>query len=225
MILGKATTIKQLKYERGYTRMMSDKEQSCIKHARQARLSAAKARLAELRKDGVQFEGPGIRLTGGIEWKESIGGRIQQIALIPLFLVFVLIEYAMTPIIYILNLLNTHQKRKELEREINKLETELLSDQVPDEKDLESLWWLHGLEERKYLSDERLSLLGGWIDILYGEDVSKDLRLQSRVEESRQRQMKANMPYYEGKDLPHYHFASPVDSLIRALSKELPEYE
>ena len=107
-------------------------------------------------------------------------------------------------------------------REIKTLETVSLSDQVPDEKTLGELWGLHGLEERNYSSGERLNLLDTWIGILYGEDVSKDLRLQSRVEESRQRQMKANMPYYEGKDSPHYHFASPVDSLIRALSKELP---
>jgi len=205
--------------------MISNKEHDCIIKAHQAKLAVAMARLAEHRKDGVLFDNPLEGFTGRIKWKEDVGERIIQMALLPLGLVLVLFLLLMIPFIYVVNVWAWYANRKELKSEIKALEEEPQSDQAPDEKDLESLWWLHGLEDRKYTSDERLNLLGGWIDILYGEDVAKDLRIQSRVDESRQRQMKANRPYYEGKDSPHYHFGSPVDSVIRTLSKELSEYE
>ena len=207
--------------------MISNKERDCIEKARQARLDAANARLVDVKKNGVPFDSPADGLTWKwkFKWDEKLGDRIVQIVLLILLPVMFLLLFVMTLIAYIFHLWVTHQKKRELKREINELESEALSGQVPDEKDLESLWWLHGLEDRKYTSDERLNLVSDWVGILYGTDAPKDLRLQSRVDESRERQMKANLPYYEGKDSPHYHFGSPVDSVIRTLSAELPEYE
>jgi hypothetical protein len=140
-------------------------------------------------------------------------------------LIFVLVSYAVTPISYILHLRKAHQKKKELEREIREIETESLSGQVPDEKDVESLWRLHGLDERECSLDMRLTLLDAWISILYGKGVSENVGLRSRGEGIAERRFNINLPYYQGKEgAPHFLLASPVDTLVRQLSDELPPY-
>ena len=204
---------------------VSDEERCCIVISHQARLAAANARLAELEKNGIPFDSPISGIAGGIEWEENIGGRIMQAAILPLVLVFSLFLYVMTPVAYIQHLRKVHQKKKELEREIQAIESELLSDQVPDRKDVESLWRLHGLDERKYSLDERVNLLSNWIDTLYGKDASNNLRLKSKAEDIAERNFKANLPCYEDKDAPHFRFVSPVDSMARQLSEELPPYQ
>lgn len=201
--------------------MLSKKEIECIERARQAKLDAAMTRLAELRKNGVPFDNPLEGFTGKIEWKEDIGQRIIQIAFLPIGLILVILLFLTIPFGYMLTIWEAREKKSELMREIKVLEMEPLSSVVPDDKNLESLWMIHGLDELNYSSDERLNLLSTWIDILYGTAVTKNLRLGARLDESRRRQFYANRSYYEGKDAPHFHFASPVDSLVRELSAEL----
>jgi hypothetical protein len=208
-----------------YQSMISNMERECIEMAHQARLSAARSCHVELEKNGVPFDSPVSGIASGINWNETLGGKIKQIAIIPLALLFVLFLMAMTPIAYILHLRKVHKKRKETEREIQTLETELLSEQVPDSKDVESLWRLHGLDERKYSLDERMSLLSSWIDILYGKDVSQKLNLKSRVAEIADRSLKANLRCYEDMGAPHFRFASPVNSVVYQVTKELPLYQ
>jgi hypothetical protein len=204
----------------------SNKERRCIERSLQARLAAAKTRLAELNKDRIPFDHPLRGITGGITWNKTIVGKIKQIALLPLVLLFVLIAYASTPILYILTLWELLQKRHELKMNIKALEAESLSDDVPDEKTLGSLWWLHGLEDRDYSCDERVSLLDTWISVLYGEDAATNLRLQSRVAKIAEQNYKVNLPYAQGKEgAAHFILASPVDTLLRQLSEELPLYE
>ena len=57
---------------------VSDKERCCIEKSHEARLAVAKARLAELKKNGIQFDSPVSGLAGGIEWKENIGGMAKR---------------------------------------------------------------------------------------------------------------------------------------------------
>lgn len=204
---------------------VSDKERCCIEITHQARLVAAKARLAELKKNGVPFENPISDLSGGITWNESLVGKLKQITLLPLMLVYVLVSFIMTPIAYVLHLWQSYNKKQKLRREIKALETESLSGQVPEEKTLESLWELHGLDECESSLDERMNLLSDWVDTLYSEDVSKNLRLKSKVEVIVARRFKINLPYYQGKEgAAHFLLTPPVDSLLRQLSAELPPY-
>ena len=203
----------------------SNNERDCIEIACQARQAAATARLAELKKNGVPFENPISDLAGGITWNESLVGKLKQIALLPLLLVYVLVAFAMVPIFYILNLWDVYLKKKELKREIKALEVESLSDEVPDEKDVKSLWRLHGFEERECSLDEKLNLLSDWIRTLYGRDVLMNLRLQSRVDKIAEIRVKVNLPYYRGEEgAGHFILAPTVDTLLRQLSEELPLY-
>lgn len=204
---------------------VSNKERTCIEKSHEARLAAAKARLAELEKNGIPFDSAFSGMIGRIEWHEGIVGKLLQIALLPLELVFVLVAIVMTPIAYIKHLCKIRQKKKEIEKEILVLEAEQLSDQVPDVKDVESLWRIHGLDERKYSLTERASLLESWVGVLYGKDVSDKLRLKFRAGVIARRNLRANQCCYEDMDAPHFRFASPVDTLVRQVSEELPAYE
>ena len=205
---------------------VSAKETRCIEKSHETRLAAAKSRLADLKKNGIPFDSPVSGLAGGITWNESLGGKIKQIAILPLALLLVLLLIAMTPIAYIFYLWEVYQKRGELEREVQALETESLSDEVPDKKNVESMWRLHGLDEREYSLDEQLNLLDTWIGILYGEDVTKNLGLKQRVNEIAERRVMINLPYYQGEEgAAHFRLAPPVDSLVRQLSEEFPVYK
>lgn len=132
----------------------------------------------------------------------------------------------MVPVAYILHLLEVQNKKRSLKTEIAGENINPTNTETPTIKTLESLWQLHGLDEYKYSSEERLELLSEWIEILYGKRIAEGLNLNQRVEAMAIRHAEANRPYYEGKsDAPHFYFVSPVDSLIRELSEELPEYD
>ena len=82
------------------------------------------------------------------------------------------------------------------------------------------------MEDRIYSRDERLNLLDAWIGVLYGQDVTKNLGLKQRVDEIAERRVMINLPYYQGEEgAAHFRLASPVDSLVRQVSKELPLYD
>ena len=204
---------------------VSSKERCCIEKSHQARLAAAQDRLLVLEKKAIPFDGPGLSLADGIEWKENVISTIVQIALLPLILLLDLVAISITLITCVLHSWKSHNYKQMLKREIKALETESLSDQVPDKKDLESLWMLHGLEKSKYSSNERLCLIETWIVILYGTDETKNINLKQKANEISKRQMKANLHWYEDKGAAHFLFSSPVDSLIRQLSEELTPYQ
>ena len=63
----------------------------------------------------MQFDSPIRGLTCGITWNESLGGKIKQIAILPLALLLILLLIAMMPIAYIFHLWEVYQKKKELE--------------------------------------------------------------------------------------------------------------
>ena len=203
---------------------VSDKERCCIKKSHEERLAAAKTRLTELKEGGIPFDSPVSGIAGGIEWKEGVVGKLKQVAIFPVTLLLLLILVLLMPFAYAGHVLKLHQKKNELEREIREIDAESLSDKVPDEKDVESLWGLHGLDNRKYSLDERVNLLDAWIGVLYGNDASNDLRLKYRAEQIAERNFKANLACHEDKNAPHFLFVSPVDSLARQVSEKLPPY-
>ena len=205
--------------------MISNRERDCIKKTRQTTMTAAKTRLIDIKSNGIPFDSPVNGITDGFIWNESLGGKIKQIALLPIYLLFVLVSFAMTPIAYIKHLRKANHEKKELEKAILVLETESLSGQAPDVKNLESLWALHGLDERECSHDQQISVLCGWIDVLYGENASECLNINTKVGDITGRNLQANLRCYEDVDAPHFRFASPVDSLVRQVSEELPLYE
>lgn len=104
------------------------KEQECIEKSLVVRLTAAKARLAKLQKEGIPFdrENPlsgiidGVR--GGITWEEKISDKIKQILLLPLLPIVLLLVSVLLPFIYITHLWDVHKKKQELKKEISELE-------------------------------------------------------------------------------------------------------
>lgn len=208
------------------TTMMSNKERACIEKSRKAQLVIARARLEELRVNGITFDSPVGGFCSGMEWEENPSERLKKFALLPVALVLMAFLLLLTPCMYILHLWDVYNRKRGLKSVIRKLEKEALSTQVPDEKVLELLWELHGMGTYEYPFAERLNLLGSWIDILYGKEVADNLGLKTRVDEISKRHMETNRSYYEGKDgAPHFFFMPPVESLIGALSEELPPYQ
>ena len=131
----------------------------------------------------------------------------------------------MAPVAYLMDLWAVRQKKHRLEREIadETIKPEIMS--MPTVKNLKALWQLHGLDQHKYNSDERLELLSKWLESLYGKDMVANIDLNHRVKAISVRHVKANLPYYEGRcGAAHFHFVPPVECLIAELSKELPGY-
>jgi len=96
---------------------------------------------------------------------------------------------------------------------------------LPEKKDLQSLWELHGLEDFLYSSELRLRLLKSWIDVLYGEDTTRKLKLDDKLKGFKGFFEDVNKPYYEGEeDACHYYFGDPVSFTIEMISEKLPEY-
>ena len=206
--------------------MNSSSEQKCIEKAYEARVISAQNRLEDLRKNGISFDSPLSGFSGSIEWKEERKERIKQILFIPIALMLVAFMVLSVPVVYLLHLWEAHNKNKSIKNEITANCQNITNIEVPKIKTLELLWHLHGLNEYQYDSAEKIELLKIWLEILYGEENTKSLNINQRVKTISGRHVKANIPYYQGKEgAAHYHFVSPVDALIRELSDELPEYE
>ena len=204
---------------------MSTIELKCIELSREAKLSSARKLLSDLKSEKLSFENPLGDLSGGVEWSESLSERVKQVLLLPIAFLLMFFVYATVPIVYLLDLWNLVQKKRDIKFKIKELETGNLPNQFPTKKILEELWLIHGMSSRKYSSDEALGLLERWLDTLYGDEVSK-LQLSVRIKEICNRQMKTNLPYYEGKpNAAHFHFIAPIEVLIQELSLELPEYQ
>lgn len=189
-------------------------------------MASARRRLEDLRKNGVPFDSPLSGFSVGIDWKDEPRERTKQILFMPIAFFLVAFLALLVPVMYILHLLEVQNKKRSLKTEIAGKNTNPTNTETPTIKTLESLWQLHGLDEYKYSSEDRLELLSKWIEILYGKRIAEGLNLNQRVEAMAIRHAEANRPYYEGKgDALHFHLVSPVGSLIRELSEELPEYD
>lgn len=204
----------------------SIRELQCLEKAHEARIASARRRLEDLRKNGVPFDSPLSGFSVGIDWKDEPRERTKQILFMPIAFFLVVFLALMVPVMYILHLLEVQNQKRSLKTEIAGENIKPTNTETPTIKTLESLWQLHGLNEYKYSSAERLELLSKWIEILYGKKIAEGLNLNQRVEAIAIRHVEANRPYYEGKsEALHFSFVSPVDSLMRELSEELPEYD
>ena len=205
---------------------MSTNELKCINLSRDAKLVSARTYLSELKAKKLCFENPLGDISGGIEWKNSIYQRAEQVMLLPIVFLLFILAYAMTPLLYILEIWGAFEKKRKVKLDIKKLENVILQAQLPTNKVFAEFWSLHGMCSRKYSSDEVIRLLKSWINILYSEEVCEKLQLNKRIQEIRVRHVKANLPYYKDRSgAAHFHLISPVNVLINELSSELPEYE
>jgi len=205
---------------------LSTKEMECVRVALDAKLLAAKHRLDEIRKNGIPFESPISGFTGKFEWDEKTGKIIIQFLLMPIAFLLILFLMLLTPIAYITHIRDSYKKKQEISNEINNLKQSTQPYEVPKMKSLEFLWNLHGLDEYKYNTTERITVLKKWITVLYGEEIKSKLNFEARLDEITKRHAEANIPFYQGVEgAAHFHFMSSVDSLIRDLTNELPEYD
>lgn len=189
--------------------------------ATDAKLAVAKRRLSELKR--WRFDSP-LGQFGGIAWETDPRKRIKQILFLPLGLVAVLVLALLVPLAYLAHILEIHKARRALKQQILALCSSAIS-KAPSSKTLEELWYQCGLDYGSALStEERLELLAKWLVVLYGETRASAINLETRVTAIGQRRVAANMPYYEGKEAPHFHFSPPIESLVRELSHELPHY-
>lgn len=206
--------------------MGSSREHQCIKAASEARIASAQRRLDNLRDNGMPFDSPLSGFTWGIEWKDRPGERIKQILLFPVAFILITFLALMVPVAHLMHQVAIHKKKQNLKKEITDEEVNPDIASTPKIKTLGALWQLHGLDEYKHSSDERVELLSKWLEILYEKNVVVDLDINNRVKAIAASHVEANRPYYEGQNgAAHFHFVSPVESLIRELSEELPEYD
>jgi hypothetical protein len=210
--------------------MTNSKEIKCIKMSRDIRLATARTHLVDIEKNGIPFEWINVfsvfaAIVQSISKEESNIKKIKQVSLIPVALLISLFLFILTPLGYLNHLWDVFQKKKSLKKKISMLSADLTSADIPVKKGLESLWQLEGLEQWTYSEKERLDLLCSWVNILYGKNLEKNLKLRHRVDEISEHQREANRPYFEGKNAPHFNFVAPIDYLISVLSKELPPYD
>lgn len=204
---------------------MNHREILCIEQASAARISAARERLTNLQKRGVPFESPLSGLSIAIDWNGETKEKIRQIFLMPIAFVLVFLLAILVPVAYIVHLVEINEKKKKLKKEIIFEAQASKNREVPKIKTLKQLWSIHGFDEHKYTTEERIELLEKWINILYGADMALSLNLEERVKIIELRHSEANKSYHKGEiDAHFFHFISPVDALIQNLSEELPTY-
>lgn len=200
--------------------MTSPAEYQCIAKARAVKLRVAQEALADFMAKGVRFKSPFRGFIIKID-SNSLAGKAKQVAVLPISFAFVLLGILLTPIACVEHLRGVAKKKSALREKIQRLSTETLSFDAPDDKSIEALWRLHGLEGHEYSSDTRLDLLCGWVDILYGSGSSEAHKLRERVHEFIPHRVTDGLNYL---DIPCILFVPPVDCLIRKLSEELPTY-
>jgi len=193
-------------------------EHRCIELASDAKLTVAKRRLSEL--DSIRFDSP-LRGLGEFVWAEDSRGKLKQILLVPLAVLFMAL---LVPLAYLAHVWGIRKERRALKRQIRAGSISVLSD-VPSTKTIEALWKHCGLESRVLFWDECLELLARWIGILYGEACASTINVESRALAIAQRQVEANRSSCEGKGGPHFHFTPPIEALVGVLSNELPHYD
>lgn len=201
--------------------MTSPAEYQCIEKARAVKLRVAQEALADFMVKEAPFKSPVGECVVKIDWSNSLAGKVKQVAVLPISFAFVLLGILLTPIAYAEHLRAVAKKKSALREKIQRLSTETLSFDMPDDKNIEALWRLHGLEGHEYSSDTRLDLLCGWVDILYGSGNSEAHKLRERVHEFIPHRVTDGLDYL---DIPCILFVPPVDCLIRKLSEELPTY-
>jgi hypothetical protein len=160
-----------------------------------------------------------------MKWEDNIGGIIRQIVLLPVMIVICLFLLIITPFIYATYLRDVRKEKSELKDEIDRWSSEPRLFKVPDIKQLATLWAVHGIESYKYPFEIQFSLLGQWLDILYGKEVSETLNLGDRITEIQKQQAMGSLDSHKNRNKQDVPIVPPIPMLIRKLSDELPPYE
>jgi len=95
----------------------------------------------------------------------------------------------------------------------------------PETKTILALWHLYGIDKNRHGEHRAIRLLNQWLDILYCAGTAKELDVEGRCSQDRQRNIKMNMPSYTDVNAPHFHFRSPFDCVLEQVSGELPPYK
>jgi len=198
-------------------------ELKCCSYANSTKKLCIEKELNEFKILKVPFENPaeGISLKE-IEWNKNIIKRILQVLFLPLILL--LTHIIAVPFVYILHLLNTWIEKRDLKKSLNKHTMDISNWQPPRCKTIFELWNYLELDYSDHY-DALKNILNEWLTIIYGEEISQNIEIDSRLKEIAESHSKANKDYYDGvPGAPHFTFASPLETLIRNLSDELPNY-
>lgn len=219
----------------------------CIREARSIKLKVVEKQLAALSVAGSSWSSWQGPLSGVVLFDRHANARtiVKQIVFLPIILIVIPILALMALFDYVAHLRKRARMMAALRDEIRRLRSCPLPLGEASVGTLDALWSLHGLENDPLSfhddlatwaflhgphndvdhSEMALNLLCQWVDILYGTGRSVDLKIHERAREIERQMGEANRPYYEGqKGAPHYHFGSPLESLIKELSDELPPF-
>lgn len=100
---------------------------------------------------------------------------------------------------------------------------------VPEERDLVSLWQLHGLKNPRYVrdsrysDDDRIECLCLWLDALYGAGTAEALDVRGRIA-GRYRKHGQIIMEFGNKTGGHISLNDPIDLVIGEIAGELPTY-
>lgn len=143
--------------------------------------------------------------------------------LMPLFILFQLVSIVILPWDYYEKY---QQKRAELEKikaKIAEIRRLPMTEYSPRVKTLEALWKPY--RNYKLNLEEVTLVLNHWIELLYGEAISKTVDIEALIDEMVTSRVKANGDFYRGKaNSAHFYFETIDESLVRILSRRLPVY-
>lgn len=206
--------------------MNDRREIECARLAWLAKIDAAKQErlygLTEIESAWLAEE-DGAKKERSCKFKNPLAEMgFKQLLLLPIALIVVFFTVILKSIEYIWGCLESCQKAWELRKKINKGfdSTEFLS---PKSKTLDALWRACDLFE-ELSAEHSVELLNKWLVVLYGQELAESVNVEARIDTIIQQQLKANLPFYEGSNAPHFHFASPTKVLIRELTEKLPPY-
>lgn len=117
--------------------MTSPAEHQCIAKARAVKLRVAQEALADFMVKEAPFKSPVGECAVKIDWSNSLAGKVKQVAVLPISFAFVLLGILLTPIAYAEHLREVAKKKSALREKIQRLSTETLSFDVPDDKNIE----------------------------------------------------------------------------------------
>lgn len=206
--------------------MLNEKEVQCIHKANEVRLASAQRRLIEVCENGIPFDNPLNEVNWKRDWNVSPVDRAKLIFSLPSWCIFIILLALITPFSYILHLQNVHNIKKNILNETFKKQVNIQNLEGPENKTLESLWNLYGLNNGEYDIKDKIKLLTDWIEILYGEQSNENLDLNQELSSIVDEHVKTDTLYFQyNVNATNLLFKSPIQLLIFKLSKGLREYE
>lgn len=201
-----------------------NKEMRCIELAAEAKRDIALRQLVALKKSPPKYESP----LSGFSWKEVWQGLrtcdMKQLLYLPAALFTVGILVLFIPVTYGIHIYEAWKRKHSLKKKI-KYYRGIENPLLPERKDLQSLWGLHGFGKYEGTREDAAALLGRWVSILYGDEVMSVADIEAELEQITSRRIQGKIAFMEGKSDTHCHFGPPVDLLIGRLSDQLPAYE